>query len=67
MGTKKLSLSERQQKVVDTLKKYPKDMIMFNGCMTGGHGVKFDLRTVESLKRKGVIVNGKLNEEVNGK
>ena len=64
MGTKKLSLSERQQKVVDTLKKYPKDMIMHNGCMTGGHGVQFDLRTVEALKRKGVIVNGKLTEGI---
>jgi hypothetical protein len=52
-----------QQKVIDILLKYPKEMIMFNGWITGGHGIKFDMRTIQSLKNKGIIQNGKLTDK----
>ena len=55
-----MKLSEKQQYVINILRQYPNDMIMFNGFITGGHGIKFDLRTVESLKKRGIIENGKL-------
>ena len=58
----KIKLTEKQQKVIDILEKYPNEMIMFNGWITGGHGVKFDMRTVESLKKKGIIEGGKLKK-----
>lgn len=53
-------LSEKQQQLIDTLNKYPNDMIMFNGYMTGGYGIKFDKRTINSLKDRGILFNGKL-------
>lgn len=45
------------------LKKYPRELVMDDGYITGGHGIQFDLRTINSLKRKGIIVNGKLSEK----
>jgi hypothetical protein len=57
----KIKFTPNQQKVIDILTKYPNEMIMHNGWITGGHGIKFDMRTVESLRNKKVIVNGKLN------
>jgi len=60
---KTIKLSPKQQQVVDTMKKYPLDMVMFNGCMTGGHGVSFELRTINALQSKGIIVNGRLTLE----
>ena len=58
--SKEVKLTDKQKFVIEVLRRYPKDMIMFNGWITGGHGVKFDMRTVESLKRKGIIKDGKL-------
>lgn len=57
-----MKLTENQKKVIETMRKYPNDIVMFDGWMTGGHGVKFDLKTVDSLKAKGVIVDGKLSD-----
>jgi hypothetical protein len=57
-----MKLTDKQQSVIDTLKKYPNDMIMHGGWMTGGHGIKLDLRTVESLRKKGIIEGGKLKK-----
>jgi len=57
-----MKLTDKQQSVIDTLKKYPNDMIMHGGWITGGHGIKFDMRTVESLKKKGIIEGGKLKK-----
>jgi len=58
----KIKFTDNQQKVIDILNKYPNEMIMFNGWITGGHGIKFDMRTVESLKKKGIIKCGKLQK-----
>lgn len=58
--TKKIT--DKQQEVIDTLLKYPNAIIMINGWLTGGHGVKLDLRTVKSLESRGVIKNGKLKK-----
>jgi len=58
----KNKLTDKQQNVIDILKKYPNDMIMHGGWMTGGHGIKLDLRTVQSLRKKGIIECGKLKK-----
>jgi hypothetical protein len=58
--TKKLT--DKQQEVIDTLLKYPNTIIMISGWLTGGHGVKLDLRTVKSLESRGIIVNKKLKK-----
>lgn len=44
------------------LRKYPNAIVMSSGWMTGGHGVKIDLRTLNSLKRLGLIDGGKLTQ-----
>lgn len=58
-----MKLTQSQDNVVFVLEKYPNDMIMFNGWITGGHGIQFDMGTVNSLTRKGIIINGKLSTE----
>lgn len=59
-----MKLSYKQKKVIEMLKKYPNEMVMHNYWITGGHGIQFDGRTIESLKRRGIItVNNKLSEE----
>jgi hypothetical protein len=55
-------LSEKQKEAIAVLRKYPNDMVMFNYWMTGGHGIRLDARTVESLKKRGIISGGKLSE-----
>jgi hypothetical protein len=55
-------LSNSQQYVVDTLNKYPNVIVMSDGWITGGHGIQFDLRTVNALKRKKVIFNNRLHK-----
>ena len=54
-------LTEKQQEVIDILSKYPTAIIMWDGYLTGGYG-KLDLRVVNSLKKKGLIVNNKLKK-----
>lgn len=58
-----MKLSKEQKRTIEILNKYPKDMIMFNGWITGGHGIRFNMKTVESLKKRGLIYNGKLTEK----
>lgn len=54
-------LTMKQANAIDLIAKYPKDMVMDSGWMTGGHGIKIDLRTLNSLKRMGAVVQGKIN------
>lgn len=56
-----MKFTEKQQSCIDILRKYPDDIIMWNGWLTGGHGIKLDMRTVGSLKNRGVIINYKLS------
>lgn len=56
-----MKLTKSQIETILILRKYPNDMIMFNGHMTGGHGVKIKLNTFKSLERLGIIENGKLS------
>lgn len=51
----KLSLS--QKNVLDILKQYPNVIIMYDGYITGGHGIKLDMRVVNALKRNGLITS----------
>lgn len=60
----KKKLTEKQQKVIAILKQYPNEMIMHNGWLTGGHGIEFDMRTIESLKKRKIIVDGRLNKPI---
>lgn len=61
---KSIKLSPQQWEVVNTLKKYPNDMVMFNGHITGGHGICFKSRTINALIEKGVIVDGRLSPNI---
>lgn len=58
-------LTDKQKQIIVTLRKYPNDLIMMldSGCwLTGGHGVHFDKRTLNSLRDKGLIDYKKLTE-----
>jgi hypothetical protein len=54
------------------LNKYPNDIIMHDGWLTGGHGVHLNLKTVQSLKDKGLVGTGtnqritELGKEISG-
>lgn len=59
-----MKISDSQLKALRTLFKYPQDSVMFNGHITGGHGVKFNLATVYALKSKGLVTpGGRISEE----
>lgn len=51
----KIKLSEKQKEALLILRKYPNDIVMYDGWLTGGHGVKMNLNTVEALKNKGLV------------
>lgn len=56
-----MKLSKTQIEAVELLRKYPNEMIMFNGCLTGGHGTqKINRNTIGSLKNLGIIENNKI-------
>lgn len=55
-----MKLSENQKDAIKTMRQYPNDIVMWNGCMTGGHGVRVKLNTINSLKRLGIVEGGKL-------
>lgn len=60
---KDVKLTTSQLYVIDTLNKYPNEIVMRDGYITGGHGVQFDLRSINALKRKKVIVNDRLHKD----
>jgi hypothetical protein len=57
-----MKLTDNQKKAIINMRKYPNDMVMFNGYMTGGHGVKIKLNTLNALKRLGIVKDGKLTQ-----
>lgn len=50
-----MKLSAKQKEALRILQKYPNEIVMTNGSLTGGHGVRLDMRTVISLKERGLI------------
>lgn len=58
-----MKLSIKQFKVIETLRMYPNEMVMSNMWITGGHGIKFDGRTIDSLIKRKIIINGRLSEK----
>lgn len=58
---KRKKLTSSQIYVIEVLKKYD-CMIMHDNWVTGGHGVKFDGRSIEALKKMGIINAGRLTE-----
>lgn len=50
-----MKLSTNQIKTIKVLREYPNDMAMYDGWLTGGHGIKLNLKSVQSLKDKGLI------------
>lgn len=50
-----MKLSDKQKETLLILQHYPTDIVMHDGWLTGGHGVKLNLKTVQSLKNKGLI------------
>ena len=59
---KTMKLTKNQKEAILNMRKYPNDIVMFNGYMTGGHGVKIKLNTIKALERLGIIENGKLTQ-----
>lgn len=57
-----MKLTENQKQAILKLRQYPNAIIMHNGWLTGGHGVHFDKRTINSLKTKKIIVDNQLSE-----
>lgn len=60
-----MKLTDKQKQMILTLRKYPKDIIVNlrnSAFLTGGHGVSFDKRTLNSLRDKGLINYEKLTE-----
>lgn len=57
-----MKLTENQKEAILKMRKYPNDMVMFNGYMTGGHGIKIKLNTIRALERLKIIENGKLTQ-----
>lgn len=51
----KMCLTENQIEIIKTMRKYPDDMIMQDGFLTGGHGVKFNMASVRVLKKRKLI------------
>ena len=53
--TKKITLSKPQLLVVDIMKIYPGSLIMSDGWLIGGHGIQFEKRTINALKKLKII------------
>lgn len=53
--TNTVKLTDKQKIALLILRQYPDDIVMSDGWLTGGHGVKINLSTVKSLKDKGLI------------
>lgn len=51
----KIALSKNQIEALEALRKYPDAIVMNDGCLTGGVGVRLNIRTFESLKNKGLV------------
>lgn len=58
-----MKLSKNQIAAMKLMQKYPNDMIMFNGVMTGGHGGRVKKNTLNSLVNLGLVSQGKLTEK----
>ena len=50
-----MKLSNSQCEALKVLRKYPNEIIMNDGWITGGHGIRFNLKTIGSLINKGLI------------
>jgi uncharacterized protein YjhX (UPF0386 family) len=52
-----MKLSKNQIETIKVLRQYQNNIVMSDGWLTGGHGVKLNLATVSSLKKKKLIEN----------
>lgn len=52
-----MKLSKSQIETIRVLRQYPDDIVMCDGWLTGGHGVRLNLGTVNALKKRGLIEN----------
>lgn len=50
-----MKLSDKQKEALLILRKYPDDIVMSDGYLTGGHGIRLNMRVVSSLKMKGLV------------
>lgn len=58
-----MTLTDTQKEAIKLMMRYPNEMIMHNGWLTGGWGVRIKLNTVHSLEKKGLVYRGKLTEK----
>lgn len=54
MGIKK-KLTHNQSIALEILRQHPNEIVMNNGYLTGGHGIKINRSTINSLRDKGVL------------
>lgn len=54
-----MNLSAPQKKAIATLRHYPNEMIMHDGYLTGGHGVRINTVIIAALERREIIINKK--------
>lgn len=59
-----LSLTERQKAAIRILRKYPYDIIMNDGWLTGGHGIRIDKTTFKALRMKDLVTSGRRISEL---
>lgn len=59
-----IKLTERQKAAVRILRKYPYDIIMSDGWLTGGHGIRIDATTVKKLRMESLITNDRKISEL---
>jgi hypothetical protein len=56
-----IKLSTDQKNIIKILRKYD-CIIMHNNWVTGGHGIRFNGKSIEALKRRGILQSGSLTE-----
>lgn len=52
---KKIELTDLQWSVLKALCQHPTDMVMHDGWLTGGHGIKIDRRPLRKLEALGFV------------
>lgn len=57
-----MKLSKAQISALEILQKYPNETVMHTGWITGGHGIKFVMKTIYALSDRGLISYGKITE-----
>lgn len=50
-----MKLSKTQIEAIKVLRKYPSAIVMLDGYLTGGHGIRLDKRTINALHKNKLL------------